>query len=251
MARRSTSPKAPAAGSAEATPAPKPRRALVENEILERATALFAERGYAGTSLQDIASATGLTRQALYYYVASKEEILERLVHQVTDDVADRLSAVAENTDLGAVDRLHQMVFLLADRQLKDPTRFRLILRSEAELPDEVAAAYRHGRRRVLQTLVRVIEDGIESDVLRPVNARTAALGVIGTCNWIAWWHRDTDGGDEAIATQFAEFAVAGLRQESRLEEQNGLRPALALLREDLGRLERAIDCAERDDPAR
>ena len=52
------------------------RRELVENEIYEQAIRLFAERGFAGTSLQDIADALGITRPALYYYVKSKDELL-------------------------------------------------------------------------------------------------------------------------------------------------------------------------------
>ena len=40
---------------------------------MEEATRLFADRGFAGTSLQDIADATGLTRPALYHYFGSKE----------------------------------------------------------------------------------------------------------------------------------------------------------------------------------
>ena len=51
------------------------RRELVENEMYEHAIRLFAERGFAGTSLQDIADAMGVTRPALYYYVKSKDEL--------------------------------------------------------------------------------------------------------------------------------------------------------------------------------
>ena len=56
------------------------RRELVENEMYEHAARLFAERGFAGTSLQDVADAMGVTRPALYYYVKSKDELLSKLV---------------------------------------------------------------------------------------------------------------------------------------------------------------------------
>ena len=42
------------------------------SEILEHATRLFAERGYDGTTLQDIADAIGITRPGLYNYISSK-----------------------------------------------------------------------------------------------------------------------------------------------------------------------------------
>ncbi|MER5436948.1 helix-turn-helix domain-containing protein, partial [Streptomyces sp. NPDC002588] len=52
------------------------RRELVENEMFEQASRLFAERGFAGTNLGDIAEAMGITRPALYYYVKSKDDLL-------------------------------------------------------------------------------------------------------------------------------------------------------------------------------
>lgn len=44
------------------------RKILVERELIDKACVLFAEKGYAGTSLTDIADAVGLTRGAIYYY---------------------------------------------------------------------------------------------------------------------------------------------------------------------------------------
>ena len=49
------------------------------SEILEHATRLFAERGYDGTTLQDIADAIGITRPGLYNYISSKEQLLAAL----------------------------------------------------------------------------------------------------------------------------------------------------------------------------
>lgn len=232
------------------------RRELVEKEILGHAIALFAERGFAGTNLQDIADATGLTRPALYHYVSSKEDLLARLVRQVTDDVADTLLEVAGDASLSATERLRAVVRGLAQRQLTEPERFRLLIKSEAELPAELAKAYARGRRRVLKAFVDVIEEGIRADEFRPVDARSAALGVIGMCNWIAWWHRPGKGrSDAAIADQFADFAVAGLEQPHRRETGGGdeLEQVIGLLRADLARLERVVasrDGAAADDGA-
>src|SRR5213079_854717 len=72
-------PSAPARNGGKPPGATTARRELVENEIYEIAIRLFAERGFAGTSLQDIADALGITRPALYYYVKSKDELLAKL----------------------------------------------------------------------------------------------------------------------------------------------------------------------------
>ena len=77
-------------------PARRPRRELVEAQIYEQATRLFAERGFAGTSLQDIADAMGMTRPSLYYYVKNKDQLLARLVTEITEAPAAATEEIAE-----------------------------------------------------------------------------------------------------------------------------------------------------------
>ena len=60
--------------------APETRR-----RILDSATAVFAEHGYAGASMRDIAERLGITKAALYYHFTSKEDLLDGLVHPVIE----------------------------------------------------------------------------------------------------------------------------------------------------------------------
>ncbi|MGY1616586.1 TetR/AcrR family transcriptional regulator [Geodermatophilus sp. SYSU D00691] len=220
---------------------PSARRDLVEAQILEHATRLFAERGFAATSLQDIAEATGLTRPALYHYVKNKDDLLSRLVQELTEGPAEELHRINAETDRPAVQRLRDMAETVALRMARSPERFRLLIRSEAELPEALSGVYARGRRRVLREFVSVIEEGQHAGQLRPVDARAAALGIIGMCNWVAWWHRPGQG-DEAVAAQLADMAVASLAErDDRAGEGEGPARALSLLRQDLDYLERLL----------
>src|SRR5258708_37072631 len=75
-----------------------PRRDLMESQIMEAATRLFADPGFAGTSLQDIADATGLTRPPLHHYFASKEDLLSRLSREPTGVPAPELGDIRGRT---------------------------------------------------------------------------------------------------------------------------------------------------------
>src|SRR6476646_8925471 len=92
------------------------RWGLVENQILTEATRLFAERGFAATSLRDIADAAGMTRPALYHYFANKEAMLARLVSDLTLAPAAELSELGRLPGMRAAERLHAMVFATALR---------------------------------------------------------------------------------------------------------------------------------------
>lgn len=218
------------------------RRGLVEQEIFDRATLLFAERGFAGTNFQDIADAVGLTRPALYHYVKSKDDLLARLLEQFTEDTAAGIDAISSRAGLDSSERLREIVELLARRQGEYATRFRLIIRSEGDLPEPLAVRYADNRRAVLRSLATAIDRGIADGSFRAVDARVAALGILGTVNWVSWWF-NADGGDdlEAICHQLADTAVAGLLDPSGKLGVEGPHAAIAAIRGQIDRLERSL----------
>lgn len=225
-------------------PASTARRELVENELYEHATRLFAERGFAGTSLQDIADALGITRPALYYYVKSKDDLLAKLVTEVTNGPLDEINALVDEPGLDAVTMLRRVVEVLVRRRATQPERFRLLIRSEAELPEGLTAAYDESRRAVLRTIASVVEQGILTGRFRPVDARVAALGVLGMCNWVAWWfHPGGKDQVDSVMDQLSDMAVNALRRpDDHVPDGDGPAAAIKLLRQDLDHLERLLD---------
>jgi AcrR family transcriptional regulator len=79
---------------------PKSRRELYSEAtraaLLETATAMFAERGFAGTSLDDIAVATQVTRGAVYHHFESKKAVFEAVFDALEQDMTARVSAAAQ-----------------------------------------------------------------------------------------------------------------------------------------------------------
>lgn len=64
-----------------------------KERILETALELFAQRGYLGTSMSDIAARLGITKAALYKHYAGKQEILDRIVQRMNELDAARAAA--------------------------------------------------------------------------------------------------------------------------------------------------------------
>ncbi|GAB2968107.1 TetR/AcrR family transcriptional regulator [Amycolatopsis acidiphila] len=220
------------------------RRGLVEDQIFAEAARLFAERGFAGTSLQDIADAMGMTRPALYYYVRNKDELLARLITETTEAPAAEIRRLAKHPDADPAVRLRGVARAMALRRATDPNRFQMLIRSEAELPPELARSHRAAQRATLRELILLIEEGIESGQFRPVDPRTTALAVIGMCNWISWWqHSLGEQTPNEVAEQIADLALVMVRQpDGHVPGGAGPRGVIAQLRADLDYLERALD---------
>lgn len=226
------------------------RRQLVSNELLEHSAKLFASKGYANTSFQDIADAMGVSRPSLYHYVSNKEEILAALLRDVLERVVTILEETGTRSDLDAEQKVVEALRLIVINNARNTTRFRLLDRSEPDLPAELAEMHRQARRRVLDLFATLIDDAIEAGRFRPLPARTVALALLGMANWVAWWYRaPTDGSAEDVAQVLTEVALSGVRRTDERQLDPGPWAALALLREDLAHLESAVSTALGDRP--
>jgi AcrR family transcriptional regulator len=224
---------------------PNSRRQLVSNELLEHAARLFTERGFAGTSLQDIADSMGVSRPTLYTYVRNKDELLAALVYDVLDPTVRMLEEVTARTDLAEDERLIEALRRMVLQNCRNPARFRLLDRNEPHLPPELAAQHRDARRQVLALLVGLIENAVTAGRIRPLPARTVALSWLGMINWIAWWYRPgVDAPAEDVAELMVELALAGARRSDERSVDAGPWAAVALLKEDLAHLEHTMSAA-------
>jgi AcrR family transcriptional regulator len=189
------------------------RRSLVIREVLDKATELFGTQGYQATTLQDIAAATGISRSALYHYVSSKEELLEMLMEELIRALDDSLAALHSSADGPPEDQLRRLATELVRQRAERPDHFRVLNQSESALPESMRTQQERVRRTALTELRHVIEEGIRAGDFKAVDPRIAALGILGMCNWVAWWFRP--GGDqdaEAITRQISQSAVDMLR---------------------------------------
>lgn len=74
-------------------------REKLEQDILNAAKRLFAQRGYGGVSLDHIAKAVGASKQNLLYYFPSKEELYRRVLHGVLDVWLSYMDALSQRPD--------------------------------------------------------------------------------------------------------------------------------------------------------
>lgn len=220
------------------------RRGLVESELLERAAVLFAERGFGGTTLQDVADTLGLTRAALYHYFDSKEAMLAALIEGITITRASQLRTLRLDASLTHAEKLAAATRMMVVNVVTQAARFRLLLQSEHELPAELAATHAAARRETLAQIVQLFEEGIAAGDFKPADPHVAAFALLGMCNWTAWWYKpEQNGPPEAIGDQLAGFALAAFAcaRDAAEPALGEARSALRKLRADLAAVERAI----------
>lgn len=219
------------------------RSTLVRRAMLGAAAELFAERGFGGTNLRDVADALGMSRPGLYYHFPSKEKILEALIEEVTFSFASQLDRIGIRQDQDPEEALRSVVRISTMWVLENPVMFRVLDRSEAEMPAELKAKHDVSKRAILEHLTKIIERGIEAGKFRPIDAHVAALTIAGMRNWAAWWFKPEGRlHRHEVADTIAEMALRSLlRPDAHRSRSDRLQDVLRILKEDVAHLDHLL----------
>ncbi|MBM4517413.1 TetR family transcriptional regulator [Rhodococcus hoagii] len=85
---------------------------------------MFAAKGYTGTSMRDIASATGMLAGSLYYHFESKEALAATMVADLRDDILAATQQEADPSDT-PIEALRRFANAVADASARHPVRCR------------------------------------------------------------------------------------------------------------------------------
>jgi AcrR family transcriptional regulator len=178
-------------------------------ELTRIAARLFAERGYQGTSLADLAEALGVQKPSLYHHIASKEDLLWDVAHdgaQAFHAALDALPPAPAPERIRLALRAHLGVVA---SQLDVATVF---VREWRYLSGERRDRFVAERRRYEERIRELFREGVERSELRTdLDVSTAARLFLSVGNWAYTWlspGRDTD----ELADRFLALLLDGMR---------------------------------------
>lgn len=209
-ASRSSSLRRPRAGLAS--------RRSVPERLVRVATRLFADRGFEGTSVQEIVEAARVTKGAMYHYFDSKDDLLYEIYGRILRMQMERLEKVA-GSERPLEERLHAAAADVVVTTLENLDDTKIFLRSMHQLAPEKQKTVRAERRRYHERFRAMVTEGQESGLLRDdVPADLVVEFYFGAVNslWM-WYRRNRPLTGEDVGRHFADLLIASLRPaESR-----------------------------------
>lgn len=190
----------PAAGEA--------RAAVTAGAVLDAALTLFAERGYHGTAVSQIAASLGIRTPSLYNHMRSKQDLLEAIIGPTVDGVLDDFrTAVDEVSD--PAERLRRAVRVYALRHATHRREALVANRDTASLPEPARTRVRQLERDHERAVRAIISDGVGTGDFHVGSPALASFAILEMCLSIARWFRD-DGARtaEQVADEYADFAL-------------------------------------------
>ena len=174
--------------------------------LLAVAAALFAERGYSGTSIRDLCAAAAVTRPTLYYYFGSKQGLAEALFDDAAARFTDALRAAVPGR--GTLrEKLRAIARSVFERSRAEPHISRLLYASMFSPP------HMHGRRafdtvmaKAVAEIATLVREGSGQEVRSDIDPEVAAMVMVGALH--AYGIRFVRQPDFDLSPELAEQVV-------------------------------------------
>ncbi|HUS85503.1 MAG TPA: TetR/AcrR family transcriptional regulator [Anaerolineales bacterium] len=184
---------------------------MQRSDIIQAAAQIFRQKGYHGTSMQDIADAVHLQKASLYHHISGKQEILVDILDRALDLLIEDIETVAKS-DIKPEEKVLQAMQAYVGRLTEDTDLAAVLMQEHRSLADDLQDAHIARRDRLESLWRQIIKEGIKSGDFRHTDEVIATFALLGVLNWMITWYQP--GGRlsaQEIANQFGDIFLNGL----------------------------------------
>jgi TetR/AcrR family transcriptional regulator, cholesterol catabolism regulator len=181
-------------------------RAAKKLAILHGAAEVFALRGFVAGTTTEIARKVDLSQSAVYYYVGSKNDLLQEISLQVDQDMAAALERGLAAAS--PAERMRTLVSEVIEAVVRDRWSFMVYWRERDRLPDDVRKKIERDERQFVAAVQGLVED-LQAAGKLPADAPASILtrGILGMVTWVYQWYRPNGKFDSPeIAQTFLQL---------------------------------------------
>src|SRR6201981_3097449 len=191
----------PAVGDDQAA---ESKSALTRARILDAAAHVLSVKGYAGLRLTDVAAEAQIQAPAIYYYYASRDELIEEVMWAGIADMREHVAAALSElpADTSPLDRLLAAVEAHLRHALEISDYTTASIRNAGQVPLSIRKRQILEEERYGEVWRRLINDLAREGVLRPeLDLYVAQMLVFGALNWTVEWWDPRRGSVEAVVS--------------------------------------------------
>lgn len=158
------------------------------NELIETSAQIFAEKGFKGTSIQDIGREMGWTSAAIYYYVKSKDDILYEIWRRAgvrLQNAADEIAALPISEEEKVRLFFHRHIRMI----LSDRATFEVLVLERSRISSEGAHLLEKDERKYMKTFTDIVK-ALRNNGANIREPNVLALGAMNMLNGVIRWYK-------------------------------------------------------------
>lgn len=185
-----------------------------KEQVIRKAAELFRQKGYAASSMRDLAQMLGIEAASLYSHIKSKEEILRTLCFDMAAEFRASLDEV-EHQDATASEKLRRGIIGHIQVMARDLTASAVFMNEHRHLSQPYLRDFLLLRINYINRFKRIIEAGMQSGEFKDtIDKKLAVMTLFSSLNWMPMWY-DPVGTIEPVelGRQLADMLVNGLKK--------------------------------------
>jgi AcrR family transcriptional regulator len=191
----------------------KRKKASRKNLILQKAAAMFREKGYAATSMRDLADTVGIEAASLYNHIKSKAEMLQEIIFRIANDAYVQLDDL-EDEGISPLQKIESIMRFHIKMNIERFEEYHVMVTEWIHLEEPYLTNFTSQRRNYVQKLEAIIQQGIDNKEMQPVLPYVAVLNILSAIRGIEFWHRSRKTySAEQIEENMVSHLLNGLKK--------------------------------------
>lgn len=185
-----------------------------KEQVIRKAAELFREKGYAASSMRDLAQKLGIEAASLYSHIKSKEEILQSLCFDMAAEFRKSLDEV-EGQKVNAAEKLRKGIIGHIQVMSKDLTASAVFMNEHRHLSQPYLRDFLLLRINYINRFKQIIEEGLQSGEFKDtIDKKLAVVTLFSSLNWLPLWYDPTSNIDPMdLGRQLADMLINGLKR--------------------------------------
>lgn len=181
-------------------------------QILQTSTRLFRHKGYAATSMQDIAKDMGIKAASLYNHISSKQEILNELLNVGAELFLNGMNEV-RSSSLAPMEKIEKLISLHVQLSIRH-TDLMALMAVEWRHLDDASRSKHNGMRENYEADFRLIlKEAREAGAIQSIDLDIALFSILTTLQrFYAWYDRHSDLNSLDIEKYLVQCLLGGIR---------------------------------------
>ena len=181
--------------------------------IIKKAAGLFRKKGFAASSMRELADSMGVEAASLYNHIGSKSELLEAICFKIANDFNIHLEEV-EKSGGSAVSKLDQLIRFHIRMMLELYDEVFVANHEWKQLKDPFLTNFLSQRKTYENTLVEIVNEGIKNREFKNIHPYVAVLTILSAVRGLEFWYRHKKNlGMNDLENDMVNHLINGIRR--------------------------------------
>lgn len=160
-----------------------------KDTILSKAAGLFRKKGFASTSMRELADSIGVEASSLYNHIGSKSELLQTICFKIANDFNRHLEQV-KNSNKNSISKIEDLIRFHIEMMLESYDEVFVANHEWKQLKEPFLTNFLNQRKIYESAFIEIVDQGIEEGDLKRIHPYVAVLTILSAVRGLEFWQR-------------------------------------------------------------